>query len=30
VNFPEGHYYYQCDPHALLGMVGRIEVEDDD
>jgi plastocyanin len=29
VNFAEGHYYYQCDPHALLGMVGRIEVEDD-
>ncbi|HET9426090.1 MAG TPA: plastocyanin/azurin family copper-binding protein [Gemmatimonadaceae bacterium] len=25
-----GKYYYQCDPHALLGMVGRIEVEDED
>ena len=24
-----GKYYFQCDPHALLGMVGHIEVEDD-
>ncbi|HEX6643250.1 MAG TPA: plastocyanin/azurin family copper-binding protein [Gemmatimonadales bacterium] len=24
-----GHYYFQCDPHALLGMVGKLEVEDD-
>ena len=23
-----GDYFYQCDPHALLGMVGRMEVED--
>jgi plastocyanin len=23
-----GKYYFQCDPHALLGMVGHIEVED--
>ncbi|HJU64660.1 MAG TPA: plastocyanin/azurin family copper-binding protein [Gemmatimonadaceae bacterium] len=30
VSFAEGLYYYQCDPHALLGMVGRIEVEDED
>jgi plastocyanin len=25
-----GEYYFQCDPHALLGMVGQLEVEDDD
>jgi plastocyanin len=24
-----GKYYFQCDPHALLGMVGRLEVEDE-
>lgn len=28
VSFKEGHYYFQCDPHALLGMTGRLEVED--
>jgi plastocyanin len=28
VNFKEGHYYIQCDPHALLGMTARLEVED--
>ena len=28
VNFDEGHYYFQCDPHAALGMVGKLEVED--
>lgn len=29
VNFPAGKsYYFQCDPHALLGMVGRVKVED--
>ena len=28
VNFKEGHYYFQCDPHALLGMTGRLEVEE--
>ena len=28
VDFPEGRYYFQCDPHALLGMVGHIKVED--
>ena len=28
VNWKEGEYYFQCDPHALLGMVGRVEVED--
>ena len=25
-----GDYFFQCDPHALLGMVGRLEVEDDE
>jgi len=24
-----GKYYFQCDPHALLGMVGELEVEDE-
>ncbi len=28
VNLDEGHYYFQCDPHAALGMVGKLEVED--
>lgn len=28
VDFKPGHYYFQCDPHALLGMVGRLEVEE--
>jgi plastocyanin len=28
VNFAHGKYYFQCDPHAALGMVGRLEVED--
>lgn len=27
VTFAPGSYYYQCDAHALLGMVGRIKVE---
>ena len=27
VDFPEGRYYFQCDPHALLGMVGHVKVE---
>lgn len=30
IAMPEGDYYFQCDPHALLGMVGRIEVEEKD
>ena len=25
-----GHYVFQCDPHAALGMVAKLEVEDDD
>jgi plastocyanin len=29
IDFAPGHYYFQCDPHALLGMVGRLEVEDE-
>lgn len=30
VTFAEGSYYFQCDPHALLGMIGRLHVDDDD
>ena len=30
LTFGTGHFYFQCDPHALLGMVARLEVEDDD
>ena len=25
-----GDYYFQCDPHAALGMKGKLEVEDED
>lgn len=28
VTLAKGHYYFQCDPHALLGMKGKLEVED--
>lgn len=28
VNFAPGSYYFQCDPHAALGMKGHVEVED--
>ncbi|MDQ2669776.1 MAG: plastocyanin/azurin family copper-binding protein [Gemmatimonadota bacterium] len=28
VTMAEGEYYFQCDPHAALGMVGELEVED--
>jgi plastocyanin len=28
VNFKEGTYYFQCDPHAALGMIGHMKVED--
>ena len=28
VNFASGRYYFQCDPHALLGMKGHVKVED--
>ena len=27
VKMPAGNYYFQCDPHALLGMKGRLIVE---
>ncbi len=30
VRFPPGAYNFQCDPHAALGMVGVLEVEEDD
>jgi plastocyanin len=30
VNFAPGHYYFQCDPHAPLGMMGHLEVEKHD
>ena len=26
VTFAPGTYYYQCDPHALLGMKGHLKV----
>jgi plastocyanin len=29
ISFGPGEYYFQCDPHAALGMVGELEVEDD-
>lgn len=28
VNLQKGDYYFQCDPHAALGMRGSLEVED--
>jgi plastocyanin len=28
VTLPEGKYYFQCDPHAALGMRGHLEVEE--
>jgi plastocyanin len=27
VNLAAGKYYFQCDPHAALGMMGHVEVE---
>ncbi|MBX7120307.1 MAG: hypothetical protein K1X31_15045 [Gemmatimonadaceae bacterium] len=27
LTFGTGKFYFQCDPHAALGMVGRVEVE---
>jgi len=27
-DWSKGTHYFQCDPHALLGMVGHVEVED--
>lgn len=29
VTFGPGDYVFQCDPHAALGMFGKLEVEDD-
>ncbi len=29
VSFGPGEYFFQCDPHAALGMTGKLEVEDD-
>ena len=28
VTLQEGKYYFQCDPHAALGMKGHLKVED--
>ena len=28
VTMGPGQYYFQCDPHALLGMVGHLEVQE--
>jgi plastocyanin len=30
VDFQPGRYYFQCDPHALLGMIGHVKVEAED
>jgi len=30
VSMEPGEYYFQCDPHAALGMKGELEVEDKD
>ena len=29
LDLPAGDYKFQCDPHAALGMIGHLEVEDD-
>ena len=29
ITFGPGEYTFQCDPHAALGMTGKLEVEDD-
>jgi plastocyanin len=29
LSWEEGRYYFQCDPHALLGMVGHVTIKDD-
>ena len=26
LTFGTGKFFYQCDPHAMLGMVGRVEI----
>lgn len=30
VSFAPGKYFFQCDPHAALGMVGHVKVEKKD
>lgn len=30
VSMAPGEYYFQCDPHAALGMKGELEVEEED
>jgi len=30
VSMQPGKYYFQCDPHAALGMKGHLEVEEKD
>jgi plastocyanin len=30
LDWEEGQYFFQCDPHALLGMVGRLTIRDKD
>jgi plastocyanin len=27
VTWAPGRYYYQCDPHALLGMIGHVTIQ---
>jgi plastocyanin len=27
LGFGKGRFYFQCDPHALLGMIGHVTVE---
>ena len=29
ITFGPGEYHFQCDPHAALGMIGKLEVEGD-
>jgi plastocyanin len=29
IDFPKGRYYFQCDIHVMLGMIGHVTVEDD-
>jgi plastocyanin len=28
IDMPPGEYTFQCDPHAVLGMIGKLTVED--
>lgn len=28
IDMPAGEYTYHCDPHAVLGMIGKLTVED--